>query len=108
VKLAKPGGFLGSDAIAARWNTDRDVLVGMTIDGKRIAREHMDVRVDGQKVGRVTSGTLGPSVNRPVCLAYVDKAYAAVGNRLVIDVRGNEAVGVVVEGPFYRPPQENA
>lgn len=108
VKLAKPGGFVGSDAIAARWNTDRDVLVGMTIEGKRIARENMDVFVDGKKVGRVTSGTLGPSVGKPVCLAYVDKAHAAVGTRLVVDVRGNEAVGVVVEGPFYRPPQENA
>lgn len=106
VKLTKPGGFIGSDAIAARWNTDRPVLIGMIIDGKRIARENMDVFAGGGKVGHVTSGTLGPSIDRPVCLAYVDKAHAVVGNRLTIDVRGKEAVGVVVEGPFYRP-QEN-
>ena len=106
VKLTKPGGFLGSEAIAARATTDRAVLVGMMIDGKRIARENMDVFAEGEKVGRVTSGTLGPSVDRPVCLAYVDKAHAGVGNRLTIDVRGKEAVGVVVDGPFHRP-QEN-
>jgi aminomethyltransferase len=102
VKLAKPGGFLGADAIAARRDTDRQVLVGMVIEGKRIAREGMTVLHDGTPVGTVTSGTLAPSLDRAVCLAYVDKSLAAAGTRHTIDVRGREAVGVVVEGPFYR------
>lgn len=102
VKLQKPGGFIGSDAIAARKATDRDVLVGMVIDGKRIARDGMDVLAGGAKVGRVTSGTFAPSVERAVCIAYVDRDHAATGNRLVIDVRGNEAVGVIVDGPFHQ------
>jgi aminomethyltransferase len=106
-KLGKPGGFLGMDAIAARKATDAEVLVGMTIEGKRIAREGMDVSVpgpDGQarKVGRVTSGTLAPSLDRAVCIAWVDRSLAAPGTRLTVDVRGKEATGVVVEGPFLR------
>jgi len=32
----------------------------------------------------------------------VDKNLSAIGTRLTIDVRGREAIGVVVEGPFYR------
>ncbi|MEQ1500688.1 MAG: glycine cleavage system aminomethyltransferase GcvT [Myxococcota bacterium] len=103
VKLQKPGGFVGSDAIAARKATDRDVLVGMVIDGKRIAREGMDVTVSGAKIGRVTSGTLAPSLDCGVCLAYVDQQFKAPGSRLTIDVRGKEAVGVVVQGPFVKP-----
>jgi aminomethyltransferase len=102
VKLAKPGGFLGADAIAARRDTDRQVLVGMVIEGKRIAREGMTVHHGDTTVGTVTSGTLAPSLDRAVCLAYVDKAHAAVGGRLRIDVRGREEFGIVVEGPFYR------
>ena len=53
-------------------------------------------------MGRVTSGTFAPKVERAVCLAYVDRAFAKPSTRLSIDVRGNEAVGVVVEGPFSR------
>lgn len=102
VKLGKPGGFIGMDAIIARKDSDRDVLVGMVIEGERIAREGMAVLAGGEKIGVVTSGTLGPSVGRAVALAYVDKRHAAVGGRLTVDVRGKEAVGVVVDGPFYR------
>lgn len=101
-KLGKPGGFVGMEAIQRRRATDPDVLVGMTIEGKRIAREGMDVVHEGRKVGRVTSGTLGPSLDRAVCLAWVDRALAAPGTRLTIDVRGKEATGVVCEGPFLR------
>jgi aminomethyltransferase len=104
VKLNKPGGFLGAEAIAARKGTDAEQLVGMVIDGKRIARDGMAVLADDQRVGTVTSGTFGPSVERPVCLAYVHRDRAAVGTRLTIDVRGKEAVGVVVDGPFHQRP----
>ncbi|MBX2803822.1 MAG: glycine cleavage system aminomethyltransferase GcvT [Myxococcales bacterium] len=100
VKLRKPGGFVGATAIAARRETDPEVLVGLVMEGKRIARDGMAVLVDGQPVGRVTSGTLGPSVGRPVALAYVARAHSAVGTRLTVDVRGREATGVVVEGSF--------
>jgi aminomethyltransferase len=111
VKLGKPGGFVGMDAITARKDTDSQVLVGMVLEGKRIAREGMDVLVDGtegsrgNKVGRITSGTLAPSLDRAVCLAYVEKAHSSPGTRLTIDVRGKEAIGIVVDGPFYRPPR---
>jgi len=102
VKLAKPGGFLGADAIGARRDTDRQVLVGMLIEGKRIAREGMKVQHEGAAVGTVTSGTHAPCVDRAVCLAYVDKELSRTGTRLMIDVRGREEFGIVVEGPFYR------
>ncbi|HHO53370.1 MAG TPA: glycine cleavage system aminomethyltransferase GcvT [Deltaproteobacteria bacterium] len=100
VKLKKPGGFIGSEAIAARRGSDPQVLVGMVLQGKRIARGGMVVSHAAQPVGRVTSGTLGPSVGRPVALAYVDRACSEVGTELQIDVRGREARGVVVDGSF--------
>jgi len=99
-KLRKPGGFLGADRIAARRDTDARKLVGIVMQDKRIARPGMDVKVEDEVVGRVTSGTLGPSVGRPVALAYVDRAYVEPGTALRVDVRGKLADGVVVTGSF--------
>ncbi|MEM6927504.1 MAG: glycine cleavage system aminomethyltransferase GcvT [Myxococcota bacterium] len=99
-KLKKPGGFLGAEAIASRRETDPRRLVGIVMQGKRIARGGMDVRVGDQVVGTVTSGTLGPSVGRPIALAYVDRAYLEPGTALQVDVRGKLADGVVVTGSF--------
>ena len=100
VKLKKPGGFIGAEAIEARRGTDPRVLVGLVMEGKRIAREGMAVSIGGTVVGEVTSGTLGPSVGKPVALAYVNASHKAPGTRLTVDVRGREAHGVVVEGSF--------
>ncbi|MBA2320323.1 MAG: glycine cleavage system aminomethyltransferase GcvT [Deltaproteobacteria bacterium] len=100
-KLKKEGGFLGSDAIVARKETDTTKLAALKLDGKRIARDGMTVHADGRVVGRVTSGTLGPYVGHPIALAMVEKGLATVGTPLSIDVRGNEATAAVVDA-FYK------
>ncbi len=101
-KLKKPGGFIGSEAILARKEQNEPKLVGMVIDGGRIARDGMEVLHDGAKVGVVTSGTRAPSVEKSVALAYVRADLANPGQRLIIDVRGREAEAEVVAGPFYK------
>ncbi|MEZ4321437.1 MAG: glycine cleavage system aminomethyltransferase GcvT [Myxococcota bacterium] len=103
-KLKKPGGFLGSAAISAREGAGEPVLVGLVLEGKRIARDGMDVLHEGVKVGTITSGTKSPSTDRAVALAYVPPALSAPGTRLEIDVRGREAVGTVFEGSFLDLP----
>lgn len=103
-KLKKPGGFLGSDAIAARRETDAQKLVGLVLPGKRIARTGMPVRHADAVVGEVTSGTLGPSVGRPIALAYVNRTLAEPGTELTVDVRGRLADAVVVSGSFLEAP----
>ena len=54
----------------------------------------------GATVGRVTSGTLGPSVGAPVALAYVPSALAVAGTLLSADVRGRLQPMRVVPTPF--------
>jgi aminomethyltransferase len=100
-KLKKPGGFLGTHAIAARRDTDPTRLAFLGFEGKRIARDGMPVMSGGRQVGRVTSGTFAPFVGKPIALAMVEKDLAAVGTSLVVDVRGNEAPCAVVES-FYK------
>ncbi len=55
---------------------------------------------DGASIGRVTSGTIGPSVGQPIALAYVPSMQAAVGTLLAADVRGKAQPMRVVAMPF--------
>jgi aminomethyltransferase len=54
----------------------------------------------GVTIGRVTSGTVGPTVGRPIALAYVPTRLAAAGTRLDADVRGKRQPMEVATLPF--------
>ena len=101
VKLDKPGGFIGRDAIAARKATDTHWLAGVVLD-KRIARDGMTVLRDGVEVGWVASGTQSPMLSRGIALVFVTKPNGRPGTELTIDVRGREAACSVVKGAFYQ------
>lgn len=105
VKLDKPGGFVGVEALRARQDNDEPRLAGLSIDGKRIPREGMAVLSGGVPVGHVTSGTLSPTLGRGIALAYLNKPHGRPGNRLTVDVRGKEAEAVVVQGAFLPEPR---
>jgi aminomethyltransferase len=76
-------------------------LVGLKVDGG-IARHGHEVTKDGAVVGRVTSGTFGPTVRKNIALAYVPAALAAVGTPLCVRVRGKDISAIVVKTPFYK------
>lgn len=78
------------------------VLVGLSSDQRRAAREGSTVLAGGQEVGTITSGQPSPTLGRPVALAYVDRAQAEPGTALDVDVRGKGLPFTVVELPFYR------
>jgi aminomethyltransferase len=101
-KLQKEGGFLGADAIREANGSETHFLAGVVMDGKRIAREGMKVLLDGREVGWVTSGTRSPSLGKGVALCYVERGLGKPGTQLTFDVRGREATGTVVKGPFYK------
>jgi aminomethyltransferase len=109
VKLNKPGGFLGSEAIAARAaRPGHRRLVGLALDGKRIPREGMAVLQEDSAIGRVTSGTFGPSVQRGIALALVEAGPLSPGTSLNVDLRGRVLPAEVVKPPFYRRSQEKS
>jgi aminomethyltransferase len=102
VKLDK-GDFLGRDALLRRQQDKRRcVRVGLELEGRRIAREGADVLVGASVVGRVTSGTFGPTLQKAIAMAYVDPAQAAVGTACRVDVRGKQEGARVVPLPFYK------
>jgi aminomethyltransferase len=58
------------------------------------------VSAEGQALGTVTSGTLGPSVNTPVAMAYLPTAFAAVDTTVYAEVRGKRVPMRVSPMPF--------
>ncbi|KQY81032.1 glycine cleavage system aminomethyltransferase GcvT [Pelomonas sp. Root1444] len=72
-----------------------------------VGKERMPVR-EGAKIvtandveiGVVTSGTLGPTVNQPVALAYIGTPYAAVGTEVFAIVRDKRTPMTVSPTPF--------
>lgn len=104
VKMDK-GDFLGRAALdRRRQDPSAQRRVGLELEGKRIAREGANVLQGGRPIGRVTSGTFGPTLQKAIAMAYVEPASAQTGTTCEVDVRGKPALARVVPLPFYRRP----
>lgn len=103
VHLDEKADFIGRPVLEAQKQqgvTRR--LVGLTMADRHIARHDYPVLHEGKPVGTVTSGTLSPSLNIPIALAYVPTSLAKVGQSLAVEVRGQARAAQVVKRPFYK------
>ncbi len=91
-------GFIGSESIArAREQGPAETLVPFMIDGPGIARQGNPVAGGGE----VTSGTLSPSLDVGIGMAYVPADRAEPGTSIEIDVRGKVRRATVKSKPLY-------
>src|SRR3954469_23599277 len=101
VKLDKPGGFLGSDALIRQKQEGlKRRLAGFKLTGKGIARHGYPVLKDGQRAGEVTSGTLSPVLKEAIGLAYLPAGAAKEGSTFEVEIRGKPVAAQVVKTPF--------
>ena len=77
-------------------------LVGLVFDGVRVPRAGELLFVNGREVGRVTSATLSPALNRPIALGYVHRDFAEAGHRVLVGGESGEAA-TVAPLPFVTP-----
>ena len=77
-------------------------LVGLELEGRRIARQGSAVLLESKAVGEVTSGTFGPTVQKSIAMAYVDASVAGEGTQLAVDLKGTTNAAKVVKLPFYK------
>jgi aminomethyltransferase len=105
VKMDK-GDFIGREALLRR-REDATLprRVGLELAGRRAAREGSAVLSEGRTIGRVTSGTVTPTLNKAIAMAYVEAASTTLGTVCTVDVRGNTEEARVVPLPFYRRPK---
>ncbi len=91
--------FIGRDGVLAE---RRKRLIGITLEGRRAAREHATVcDSDGNEIGEVTSGSFGPSVGAAIAMAYVKPKTVKTGDSVQIDAGRATLNGTVVKRPFY-------
>ncbi len=103
VHLEMPKPFIGR-AVLERQTAEgvQRRLVGLTLQGRAIARHGYPVLQNGERVGEITSGTWSPTLGQAVALAYVPVAAAKLGTELAVEIRGKAEPAVVVKRPFYR------
>ncbi len=98
----KKGDFVGREAILrVKEEGTQQQLVGFKTEGKRVPRQGYTLLDEsGQAIGRVTSGTLSPSLNMPIGMGYVPPAFAKSGTAIQIDLGRKQVAAEVVELPF--------
>ena len=105
---ARAGGFPGAEHHPCRLENGAERRrVGLKPEGKAPVRAHAELFADdaGQtKIGEVTSGGFGPSVDGPVAMGYVDNAHATDGTTLFAEVRGKYLPVTVIRPSFRQHP----
>jgi aminomethyltransferase len=105
VDLAKPD-FVGRDALLKTKEVGpREKLVPFRMKEKGPPpRPHYAVFRNGERIGEVTSGTLSPSLNWGIGMAYVSSAHAKIGAEIDIEIRAQKFPATVEKKPLYRKP----
>ena len=104
VALDKPGGFVGREAIAARAGAEpdrRQVMVRLD-DPEPLLIHGESILLDGEIVGRMTSGAYGHTVGGACGLGYV-RAGVPAGPAFAVDCAGTRVPATVSDVPFYDP-----
>jgi len=56
----------------------------------------------GNPIGKVTSGTMSPSLNKGIGLGYITTENSALDNEIFIRIRKKDVPAKVVKLPFYK------
>ncbi len=106
---ARAGGFPGATKILATC-ADSTGAISQKASRKRVGlialeripvREHVELQDStGNHIGEVTSGLLGPTIDKPIAMGYVPAEFAALGTKINAIVRGKPVAMEVVAMPF--------
>jgi aminomethyltransferase len=102
---ARAGGFPGAETILAQLaDVPGDATrkrVGLVALERIPVRDHTELQdLNGKRIGEVTSGLLGPTIDKPVAMGYVAPEFAGLGSRINALVRGKPVPMEVVAMPF--------
>jgi glycine cleavage system aminomethyltransferase T/glycine/D-amino acid oxidase-like deaminating enzyme len=108
VRLGKGTDFIGREALLTTREQplDRKLACLVLDDPRSVALANEPVRVDGNVVGRVTSGGYGFAVERSIAYAYLPLGLAEVGQRTEVEVFGQWVGCTVSAEPLYDPRGE--
>jgi len=103
-KLAK-GEFVGSKALVEQKERGlKKTMVGIRMVDKAIARHGYKIfsaAEGGEEIGVVSSGTVAPSLNVNIGMAYVRSDLAQLGQNIFVEIRGERKCAEICKKPFY-------
>ncbi|MDN3587926.1 glycine cleavage system aminomethyltransferase GcvT [Pedobacter aquatilis] len=96
--------FTNSKALQAQKEVGiQKKLVGFEMIDRGIPRHHYEIAdADGNVIGKVTSGTQAPSLQKAIGMGYVSKDFAKEGTEIFINIRNTPIKAKVVKFPFYK------
>jgi glycine cleavage system aminomethyltransferase T/glycine/D-amino acid oxidase-like deaminating enzyme len=105
VKLDKPGGFVGDEALrrVKAEGVHRRLACLVLDDPHEVVLGGEPVLAGREVLGRVTSGGVGYSVGASIAYAYLPLEAAGAGTRLDVDLFGVRRPGTVVKAPLLDP-----
>ena len=96
--------FIGRDALLkTKENGAPEKLVAFRMKEKGPPpRPHYAVFQNGERIGEATSGTLSPSLNYGIGMAYIDAAHVKIGAQIDIEIRGKKFPAIIEKKPLYK------
>src|SRR5437763_2025425 len=103
VDLQKPK-FVGREGLVrAKESGTANRLVPFRMKGKGPPpRPHYPVWRAGERIGEATSGTLSPSLNQGIGMAYLPISHTRIGTEIEIEIRGQKFPAVIEKKPLYK------
>ena len=81
----------------------KTLRVGIKPETRVIARGNTKIFDQNDKeIGKVTSGTFGPSVECSIAMGYVENNYSPTNTKIFLEVRGKKVPANVCDLPFYK------
>jgi aminomethyltransferase len=81
----------------------KKLRVGIKPESKVIARANTKIFNEKNiEIGKITSGTFGPSVDHPISMGYVDNNYSSLDAKIFLEIRGKKVSANICKLPFYK------
>ena len=96
--------YPGSQVIKDQINNGVKIIrVGIKPETRVIARANTKIfNEENKEIGKVTSGTFGPSVDCSIAMGYIDNQYCLVNTKVFVEVRGKKVPASICNLPFYK------
>lgn len=95
--------FIGKDAIERiKKEGIKKKLVAFRMLERGIPRHGYKIVKNGKTVGKVTSGTMSPTLKESIGLGYVEKGYSDLNTKIDIVIRDKNHEAIIVKKPFYK------
>ena len=96
--------FVGDNIIKkAKLEGTESKLIAFELLDRGIPRKDYEIEdVDGDLIGQVTSGTMGPSVKKAIGMGYVKSEHSNFGNKIFIKIRNKSISAEIIKLPFYK------